>query len=131
MDKILEKALKIIIKTAHPDKIILFGSRARGVSNNESDYDILILKKNIKKCRKLAQQIYLNFNNIGAPIDIIVSDLQKFEEQKNDPYLIRVAGWLRISPAIIPASLFISCLSSLNALPKCGLTATGETPKSF
>jgi predicted nucleotidyltransferase len=31
MDKPLEKAIDIIVKVADPDKIILFGSRARGV----------------------------------------------------------------------------------------------------
>jgi len=36
----LEKAMEIIIRSVDPDKIILFGSRARGDHNKESDYDI-------------------------------------------------------------------------------------------
>ncbi|MCK4796793.1 MAG: nucleotidyltransferase domain-containing protein [Spirochaetes bacterium] len=84
----LEKAIKIIIKVAQPDKIILFGSRGRGDNTPESDYDILVLKKDIKKSRELTQEIYLNFKNIGAPVDVIVSDLDKYEKSKNDPYLI-------------------------------------------
>jgi predicted nucleotidyltransferase len=73
---------------AEPDRIILFGSHARGDYNHDSDYDLLVLKKGVKKARALSQQIYLQFNNIGAPVDIIVVDLDNYEQLKEDPYLI-------------------------------------------
>ncbi len=38
--QILEKAIEIIIRSVDPEKIILFGSRARGDHKKESDYDI-------------------------------------------------------------------------------------------
>ncbi|MCD4782802.1 MAG: nucleotidyltransferase domain-containing protein [Candidatus Eremiobacteraeota bacterium] len=88
MDSPLERALKIIIHVANPDKVILFGSHASGKGNPESDYDFLVLKKGIKKQRKLAQEIYLNLTNIGAPVDVIVSNLEKYERLKTDPYMI-------------------------------------------
>lgn len=53
-----------------------------------SDYDILVLKKNLKDQRKLVQNIYLNFKNIGAPVDVIVVDTDKYERLKADPYMI-------------------------------------------
>ncbi len=84
----LKKAIKIIVRVAEPDKIILFGSHVKGNSKPESDYDLLVLKKGVKKQRALVQKIYLSFKDIGAPVDVIVADLEKFEELKNDPYLI-------------------------------------------
>lgn len=78
----IDRAVEIIIKVADPDKIILFGSRARGVYKEESDYDLLVLKRGLKKQRKLAQEIYSNFDNIGAPVDVIVADFEKYEELK-------------------------------------------------
>jgi uncharacterized protein len=90
MDNPLEKAIEIIVQVADPDKIILFGSRARGNNSRDSDYDLLVLKKSVEKRRKLAQEIYLNFENIGAPVDVIVADLDKYEELKKDPYLIYI-----------------------------------------
>jgi predicted nucleotidyltransferase len=84
----LKKAIQIIVEVAEPDKIILFGSHARGDAGSESDYDILVLKKGEKKQRALTQKIYMGFKDIGAPIDVIVADLDKFEELKSDPYLI-------------------------------------------
>jgi uncharacterized protein len=88
MTRSLEKVIQIIVEVAAPDKIILFGSHARGDDRPDSDYDFLVLKKGEKKQRALAQKIYLEFKEIGAPIDVIVADLDKFEELKSDPYLI-------------------------------------------
>ena len=88
MNDSLEKAIKIIVKIAKPDKIILFGSHARGNDKPESDYDLLVLKRGVIKKRALVQKIYLSFKDVGAPIDVIVADLEKYEQLKNDPYLI-------------------------------------------
>jgi len=71
MNSSLEKAIEIIVRTTDPDKIILFGSRARGDFGEESDYDIFILKKGVEHRRKLAQQIYRLLYGVGASIDII------------------------------------------------------------
>ncbi|GAG96837.1 unnamed protein product [marine sediment metagenome] len=38
----LKKAIEIIVQIAKPDKIILFGSHARGDNKPESDYDLLV-----------------------------------------------------------------------------------------
>jgi len=88
MDKSLKKAIEIIVDVASPEKIILFGSRTGSKHRKESDYDLLVLKRNVKHTRKLAQEIYLNFKNIGAPVDVIVADLEKYEVLKTDPYMI-------------------------------------------
>ncbi|MBF0516550.1 MAG: nucleotidyltransferase domain-containing protein [Nitrospirae bacterium] len=84
----LENAVRIIIKVARPDRIVLFGSYAAGTYTSASDYDILVLKKNLKDQRKLVQNIYLHFKHIGAPVDLLAVDIDKFEILKDDPYLI-------------------------------------------
>lgn len=84
----LRNAVKTIVRVANPDRIILFGSQASGAAKKGSDYDLLVLKKNLKDQRRLVQKIYLNFSNIGAPIDVLALDAKRFEELKNDPYLI-------------------------------------------
>lgn len=84
----LENAIRIIVQVAEPDKIILFGSHARGDEGIESDHDLLVLKKGVKKQRELTQKIYLNFKDVGAPVDIIVADLDRYDQLKTDPFLI-------------------------------------------
>ena len=87
LSKPLTQALNIIIKIADPDKVILFGSRARGDASKDSDYDLLILKKGVKHNRKLSQKIYLK-SDFDLPIDIIVQDTTQFDQLKENPYMI-------------------------------------------
>jgi predicted nucleotidyltransferase len=61
MESTLNEIIKRIVEEVEPDKIILFGSRAKGEEKEESDYDICVLKEGIEHRRKLAQRIYLNF----------------------------------------------------------------------
>lgn len=84
----LEKAVNVIVRVASPDRIILFGSHATGKEGPESDYDILVLKRNLENQRKLVQDIYLNFKNIGVPIDVLAIDTKKYEKLRYDPYMI-------------------------------------------
>ncbi|MCZ7357241.1 MAG: nucleotidyltransferase domain-containing protein [Candidatus Methanoperedens sp.] len=86
----LEKAIDIIIKSVNPDKIILFGSRARGDYKKESDYDICVIKKGVEHRRKLAQQIYRFLYGVGVPVDIIVETPERFEELKDNPFMIYI-----------------------------------------
>ena len=47
MDQVLGKAVEIIVKNINPDKILLFGSRAKNTSHSQSDYDLCILKSDV------------------------------------------------------------------------------------
>ncbi|MDO8722925.1 MAG: nucleotidyltransferase domain-containing protein [Syntrophales bacterium] len=88
MDEVLERAVRIIVEVADPDRIILFGSRSRGNENRESDFDVCVIKRGVFHKRKLAQQIYRSLHGIGAPVDIIVETPEKLEELKSNPYMI-------------------------------------------
>jgi uncharacterized protein len=88
MDSPLEKAIEIIVQVADPDKIILFGSRARGDNKKDSDYDICVIKRDVEHRRKLAQKLYRSLYGVRIPIDIIVETPENFDEFKDDPFLI-------------------------------------------
>jgi len=88
MDNPLEKAIDIIVKVADPDKIILFGSRARGDSRKDSDYDLCVLKRNVEHRRKLAQKLYLSLYSVGEAIDVIVETPERFSDLKDNTFMI-------------------------------------------
>ena len=88
MDNPLEKAIDIIVKVADPDRIILFGSRARGDNKEDSDYDICVIKRDVEHRRKLAQKLYRSLYGVRIPIDIIVETPEDFDNLKDDPFLI-------------------------------------------
>lgn len=88
MHQQIEQFLKMIIRDLSPDKIILFGSYARGDSAKESDYDFCILKKGILHKRRYTQKIYKMLFGLDKSIDIIVETPEKFEKLKQNPFLI-------------------------------------------
>jgi predicted nucleotidyltransferase len=88
MDSALQKAVDIIVKVADPDKIILFGSHARGDNRKDSDYDLCVLKRDVEHRRKLAQQIYVSLCDVDTPMDVIVQTPELFDDLKDAPYLV-------------------------------------------
>ncbi len=88
MSNPLERAIEIIVKVADPDKVILFGSRARGDAKQDSDYDICVIKSGISQRRKLTQQIYRSLFGVGVPIEVIVETPERFDTLKDNPFLI-------------------------------------------
>jgi predicted nucleotidyltransferase len=88
LDKLIDKLTKRIVKEIQPDKIILFGSHARGDYKEESDYDICVIKSGVEHKRKLAQSIYRMLYGIGVSVDIVVETPERFNELKDDPFLI-------------------------------------------
>jgi len=84
----VEKIVEIITRSADPDRIILFGSRARRDNKKQSDYDICVIKRGIAHRRKLAMQLYRDLYGVGVPVDVIVETPETFEELKNNPFLI-------------------------------------------
>ncbi|MCD4784960.1 MAG: nucleotidyltransferase domain-containing protein [Candidatus Eremiobacteraeota bacterium] len=87
MQNILTEIIQKVVEEAVPEKIILFGSRAKGEQTKDSDYDICVLKKGVFHKRKLAQRIYLALD-VSASVDIIVETPEIFNELKNNPFLI-------------------------------------------
>lgn len=69
---LLDEIVRRVVEVADPDRIILFGSAARGDMGPDSDIDLLVIKAGVEHRRRLAQQIYLNLFGIVAPVDVIV-----------------------------------------------------------
>jgi len=88
MDECLKEVTKRIVEEVDPDKIILFGSRAKGENEKWSDYDICVLKANAIKRSDLEERIYLKLFGMGVPVDIIVETMERFEELKENKFLI-------------------------------------------
>ena len=70
-----------IVDAAHPARIVLFGSAARGQAGPNSDIDVLVVTQEDAHRRKTAQAIYRRLLGSGLPVDVVVakpSDLEKY-----------------------------------------------------
>ena len=80
---VLEEASRLGVSV---EKVILFGSRARGDYRPDSDYDILVVVKEKPGWRKLFRlqsrvRVRL-YAALGREVDLIVVDRKRFEERR-------------------------------------------------
>ena len=84
---ILDDIIRRIVEVAQPEKIILFGSAARGDMNRHSDVDLLIIKEGVDAL-DLMGQIYRNLRGVGAAVDAIVVSTRDVERYKDSHALV-------------------------------------------
>ena len=78
---VLDEIVRRVVEVAQPERIILFGSAARGDMTHDSDVDLLVVKSGVTDQIRLAQEIHLSFWGLLVPIDVIVvspEDIAKF-----------------------------------------------------
>ena len=68
---VLKEIVRRVVDVAAPERIVLFGSAARGEMGPHSDVDLLVVKSNVHR-RRLAGNIYENLHGVGAPVDVVV-----------------------------------------------------------
>ncbi|MBM4027968.1 MAG: nucleotidyltransferase domain-containing protein [Planctomycetes bacterium] len=82
-EAVLQQVVECIATRFHPDKIILFGSRARGQSGPNSDADLLVIMPTNGSKRQQAVQIDLALEGIPIPIDLIVVAPEEVEKYRD------------------------------------------------
>jgi uncharacterized protein len=73
--EMIERAGHALIDAASaPAKVILFGSHARGDADEGSDFDFLVIEREVDD--RLAEAVRLRraLRGFGAPVDVIVMD---------------------------------------------------------
>jgi predicted nucleotidyltransferase len=84
-EKTIKEAAKRIAERFHPQRIILFGSYARGTADNRSDVDLLVICPLRKKRRKLMVEMDNALWGLGLARDIVVLTPKEFEIEKEIP----------------------------------------------
>jgi len=77
-----------IVRLVKPQRIILFGSAARGQSQPDSDLDLLVVVPEGTHRRKTAQFLYKNIRGLGVPFDILVATPGDLEKHRDNIGLI-------------------------------------------
>jgi predicted nucleotidyltransferase len=78
---VLSDIIRRIVEVAHPDKIVMFGSAARGELGPHSDVDLLVIKSDVDHRGRLTGDITMNLIGTGQAVDIIVvtpEDIERY-----------------------------------------------------
>src|SRR3990170_4359940 len=78
----IDRMVQRIVKRFHPDRVILFGSHARGTAGPDSDVDLLVVMPVSGSKREKAIEIAVALHGIRIPKDIIVTTPEEFEWRK-------------------------------------------------
>ena len=83
----LNEIIGRIVEVAAPERIILFGSAARGEMNRHSDVDLLVVKDALD-LRQLTGDIYRRLYGVGVAVDVVMVTPQDVERYKDSHALI-------------------------------------------
>lgn len=81
-EAVIQEAVRRIVATVQPERIILFGSTARGDHAEGSDVDLLVLVDQPAGHGSLMMEIYSSLGFMGVPIDVVVMESAVFERHK-------------------------------------------------
>src|SRR3990170_8602917 len=81
----IRKMVRRIVRRFHPERIILFGSHARGEAGPDSDVDLLVVMSITGSKRKKQLEIGVAVHDLRVPTDIIVTTPEEFAWRKEIP----------------------------------------------
>jgi len=81
----MQEIIRRIVETAHPRRVILFGSRGRGRGRSDCDWDILVIADSKRPRHERAAPLYGALSDLRQPVDILVYTPEEVEEWKNVP----------------------------------------------
>jgi predicted nucleotidyltransferase len=77
-----EEIAQRIVQVAHPHKVLLFGSRARGKARPDSDWDILVIADSTEPRCERSAPLYGALRDLRQPVEILVYTPAEVEEWK-------------------------------------------------
>ena len=84
-DADIRQAIEILVDRFHPDRVILFGSHARGTADARSDVDLLVVCPVKGNRRALQVAMDRTLGGCGFARDIVVLSREEFERDRHIP----------------------------------------------
>ena len=83
----LNDIVRRVVEVAEPERVILFGSTARGDAHRNSDVDLLVVKDGAD-FRQLTARIYRRLYGVGPAVDIVMVTPQDVERYRDSHALV-------------------------------------------
>lgn len=83
LEQDLPAIVRRIVEAIRPEKIILFGSAARGEMGSHSDLDLLVIKRGNYNHSAMTRDIYRSLRDIEYAKDIIVVTPEEVEQYRD------------------------------------------------
>lgn len=84
-DEIIQQAVKLLAEGGMAQRVILFGSYAKGTAGEDSDLDFLVVVPALVRRREEMVRLRALLRPLGIPVDVLVADESHFERWKDQP----------------------------------------------
>ena len=102
---VLADIVKRIVRAAGPEKIVLFGSAARGEMGPNSDIDLLVIKGGKYDYWRVLTKIYRHLSGDGAAVDVVLVTADDAERYR-DTHCLVICPALKEGKVIYDAQAF-------------------------
>ena len=84
-EDLIQDIVRRIVATAQPEKVILFGSRARGEARPDSDFDVLVIKESAEPRYRRSVPLYVALADVPVEVEVLVYTPEEVEEWSQVP----------------------------------------------
>ena len=94
-EQVLHEVVKRLVERFGPTRIILFGSQARGMADNRSDVDLLVISLITGRKRDLMVAMDRTLSGLGIARDVVVLTPEEFERDRHIPGTVARSASMR------------------------------------
>ena len=102
IDQKLSEVIRRVVEVAQPERIILFGSAARGEMGANSDLDLLVVKSGNYHKGRLTGEIYMHLIGVGQAVDVVLVTPEDVDRYRDSHPLV-------IKPALREGKVVYEC----------------------
>jgi len=73
----IDAAVAILVREARPERMILFGSYARGDAGPDSDLDLLVVEREVRHPHAEIARLRHALSPLRIPVDLLVTDTKR------------------------------------------------------
>jgi len=84
-DVLVSDIVRRIVEAAQPEKVILFGSQARGEARPNSDFDVLVIKQSDEPRYRRSAPLYAALADLPVEVEVMVYTPEEVEEWRGVP----------------------------------------------
>jgi len=87
-DARVQQIINELVKNYQPEKVIMFGSRVKGKTHEDSDVDLVAIKKTSKNFYDRIEEASGSVDHV-LPIDIIVYTPEEFKQMSQESWFVK------------------------------------------
>jgi predicted nucleotidyltransferase len=84
-EELIRDIVRRIVDTAQPEKVILFGSQARGDVRPDSEFEVLVIKQSDEPRYRRSAPLYVALADLAVEVEVMVYTPEEVEEWSELP----------------------------------------------